>query len=526
MNPKRIGLLGYTWKRFMSLALLSMSLVLTSELPGAARVAKQPERKADAPHYWPTKAWRTSTPEQQGMDSEKLAEALQQVRQHHVDIHSLLIIRNGFIVLDADFYPFQAGQLHDLASVTKSVTSTLIGIAIGQRKISGVSQPILALFPDRQIANRDERKAGVTIKDLLTMTSGLDCRFRPNEITLSEMTHSQDWIQFMLNLPMIAEPGSKYEYCSGGMHLVSGIISQSTGVNAFEFARRELFQPLGIHDVAWPADPNGVTYGWGDLHLRSRDAAKIGYLWLNHGRWEDRQIVPAEYLQEAAQVHSRASWGDEYGYGMWVYPTRDVFEGNGRGGQRLSVVPSKNLVVVMTGGGFEPGDIGKLIGAALKSDQPLAENRAGVARLEREVVMASQPPPPRSIAPLPEIAKTVSGQTYFLDENPVGLKTLSVTFASPSDASVRLMFTDGRTETRPIGMDGVSRLSANGRFGLAVAVKGSWEDGQVFLLDYDEATNIDHYLLRIRFNANRIDVGLSEKTKGLEAAFSGKTGPR
>jgi CubicO group peptidase (beta-lactamase class C family) len=473
--------------------------------------------------YWPTLAWRTSTPEQQGMDSEKLADALELIRQHNVDIHSLLIIRNGFIVLDANFYPFQAGQLHDLASVTKSVTSTLVGIAIGQHKITGVSQPVLSLFPERQIANRDERKARVTIKDLLTMTSGLDCRFRPNEATLSEMTQSKDWIQFMLDLPMAAEPGTKYVYCSGGVHLLSGIISQTTGVSAFEFARRELFQPLGIHDVVWPSDPNGVTYGWGDLHLRSRDAAKIGYLWLNHGRWDDRQIIPAEYLQDATQVHSRAEWGDEYGYGIWVYPTRDVFEGNGRGGQRLSVVPSKNLVVVMTGGGFEPGDIGKLIVAALKSDQPLPENHAGLARLAAAVIAVSKPPTPKSIAPLPEIARTVSGKTYLVENNPVRLKTLSMTFTSQSDASVRLTFADNHTEIRPIGLDGVARLSPGGRFGLAVGLKGSWEDKNVFLLDYDEVANINHYLLRISFNGNRIAVGLLEKTMGLEAAFEGET---
>ena len=505
------------------LGLLSTFLTSPLGMRGVAQVVRQTERKEQSSQYWPTQAWRTSDPEQQGMDSEKLAESLELIRQHNVDIHSLLIIRNGFIVLDANFYPFQEGQLHDLASVTKSVTSTLVGIAVGQHKIAGVSQPVLSLFPERQVANRDERKARLTIEDLLTMTSGLDCRFRPNEITLSEMTRSKDWIQFMLNLPMVAEPGSKYEYCSGGMHLLSGVISETTGVSAFDFAKRELFEPLGIHEVVWPADPNGVTYGWGDLHLRSRDAAKIGYLWLNHGRWEDRQIVPAEWLQAATQVHSRAAWGDEYGYGMWVYPTRDVFEGNGRGGQRLSVVPSKNLVVVMTGGGFEPGDIGKLIVAGLKSDQPLPENRRGNARLAGALITVSKPPTPMNVAPLPEIARSVSGKTYLLKENPLGLKALSITFTSQSDASVRLTFADNHTEVRPIGLDGVARLSPGGRFGLAVGVKGSWEGKNVFLLDYDEVANINHFVMRISFDGDRIIAKLSEKTMGLDAAFEGKT---
>jgi hypothetical protein len=177
----------------------------------------------------------------------------------------------------------------------------------------------------------------------------------------------------------------------------------------------------------------------------------------------------------------------------------------------------------MTGGGFEPGDIGKLIVAALKSDQPLPENHAGLARLAAAVIAVSKPPTPKSIAPLPEIARTVSGKTYLVENNPVRLKTLSMTFTSQSDASVRLTFADNHTEIRPIGLDGVARLSPGGRFGLAVGLKGSWEDKNVFLLDYDEVANINHYLLRISFNGNRIAVGLLEKTMGLEAAFEGET---
>ncbi|MGD1082922.1 MAG: serine hydrolase, partial [Candidatus Sulfotelmatobacter sp.] len=195
--------------------------------------------------YWPTHGWRSSSPEAQGMDSAKLALAFDYVRLHEIPIHSLLIVRNGYVVLDAYFYPFQAGQVHDAASVTKSITSTLIGIAIAEHKLSSVQQPVLSLFPDRKVDNRDNRKDRITIEHLLSMTSGLDCHVDHGEITLKEVMQSKNWVQFMLDLPMVAEPGSKFEYCSGGMHLLSGIISQSTGISALEFARRELFQPLG-----------------------------------------------------------------------------------------------------------------------------------------------------------------------------------------------------------------------------------------------------------------------------------------
>src|SRR6266700_7159472 len=337
---------------------------------------------------------------------------------------SAQIVRNGNILLDAYFYPFQADQLHDGASMTKSVTSTLIGIAIGQHKLSGVSQSVLSLFSQRTIANRDERKEHVTIEQLLTMTSNLDCRSQ-HEATLSEMMQSKDWVKFMLDLPMANDPGNKFVYCSGGMHLLSGIISQTTGVSALEFARRELFRPLGINDAVWPNDPNGITYGWGDLHLRPRDWAKLGYLWLNQGRWEDRQLVPVDWMETAIQVHSRASWGDQYGYGFGIHPDRKPpeLEALGRGGQRVSVLPALNLIVVFTGGEFEPGDIGKFIGQSLRSDRPLPENPAGAAHLNKDINDAKRPPAAQPAALEPPISKTVSGQTYQLESNAIDLKS-------------------------------------------------------------------------------------------------------
>jgi len=209
------------------------------------------------------------------MDARVLARLFDFVRERRVPIRSLLIVRNGTIVLDASFFPYRSGDPHDLASATKSVTSTLIGIAIGERLLGGVDQAVLPLFPRRRVANRGARKEHLTIEHLLTMTSGLDCRFRPGEITLGQMQHSPDWIQFMLDLPMAADPGSRFEYCSGGMHLLSGIVAQAAGTSPLEYARRRLFEPLGIDSVIWPADPLGTSHGWGDLHLAPRDAAKI-----------------------------------------------------------------------------------------------------------------------------------------------------------------------------------------------------------------------------------------------------------
>ncbi|HII80645.1 MAG TPA: beta-lactamase family protein, partial [Methanosarcina sp.] len=158
--------------------------------------------------YWPTGGWRTSTPEQQGMDSEKLAELLDYVQENDINIHSLLVIRNGYVVTDAYFYPFSNGSVHDVASVTKSVTGTLIGIAISEEYIAGVDQPVLEFFPNRTVANVDANKKAMTLEDLLTMRSGFECVNEPYEVTLEQMEDSPDWVQFTLDLPMAEEPGT------------------------------------------------------------------------------------------------------------------------------------------------------------------------------------------------------------------------------------------------------------------------------------------------------------------------------
>jgi hypothetical protein len=329
---------------------------------------------------------------------------------------------------------------------------------------------------------------------------------------------------------MVADPGSRYEYCSGGMHLLSGVITQATGVSALDFARRELFGPLGIDILAWPADAQGVSHGWGDLHLQPADMAKIGYLWLNGGRWESRQLVPADWMRAATQVHSHPgrSAGQEYGFGMWVYPNRTPpeFEGLGRGGQRISVIPAKNLVVVFTGGGFEPGDIGSFIGRAIKSDRPLPEDTAGAALLAAAVREATRPPFAQAMPPIPPMARMISGRRYALEGNPLDLRSFTLAFSGGAEAQLELESRDGRDGPRPVGLDGVPRLSPDGRFGLPVAVSGAWEGDGSFVLDYDEVGNINAYRFRFLFREHEVTVDFSERSRPRQRAqFRGTSAP-
>ena len=273
---------------FLSLLLLA-ALLLTAcaALPQAARIASSP---TSSQPYWPTQAWRSATPEEQGLDSTKLADALLTIRERGITAHSLLIIRNGRVLSDATFYPYDGKAVHEVASVTKSIMTTLIGIAADQGKLS-LDDPMLSFFPDRTIANRDARKEAITVRHLSSMSSGLDCTAEGDERTLKEMRVTEDWVQFALDRPVRCEPGKQFVYCSPAIHLLSPILQQATGMTALEFARRYLFEPLGIRDVMWLTDPQGFNRGSEGIYLHPQDMARLGYLWLNGGAWDGKQIV-------------------------------------------------------------------------------------------------------------------------------------------------------------------------------------------------------------------------------------------
>src|SRR2546421_3845664 len=228
--------------------------------------------------------WVTAAPEEVGVDSTALVEMFDYIRQHNLPVHSVQIIRGGRLILDAYFYPYNATMRHDIASVTKSITSTLTGLAIEKKYLRGVDQSVMALFPDRSTAGLDGRIQKITVEDLLKMQSGWDCgvdlsdpRINVDE-RLAAMRQSTDWLQYILDLPMAAAPGTRFAYCNANCHLLSIILSRTTGRNELAFARQEIFGPLGISDVRWPADPKGNSYGWSDLQLHPLDMAKFGQL--------------------------------------------------------------------------------------------------------------------------------------------------------------------------------------------------------------------------------------------------------
>ena len=483
--------------------------------------------QASVPDYWPTDGWRSATPEEQGMDSERLAKLFDHIRENVPGIHSVTIIRNGYIVADGVFYPFEEDAKHNLKSVTKSVISALIGIAIKQGYIDGLDQPALSFFPDRNVANLDANKEAMTLEHVLMMATGLACRdsqqYRFEGVY--EMMASDDWVQHVLDLPMMEQPGARFEYCNGASLLLSAMIQETSGRTAAEFADLHLFTPLGIEDVIWPADPQGITLGFSEMRIQPHDMAKIGYLYLQDGQWDGLQILPPSWAAVSTSVHLPTPL-DDYGYHWWVDPDGSYYAG-GYAGQFIFVVPEIDLVAVFTGNSNEadvrlPGILlDTFVIPAATSTDALPPNPDGVALLESSIQAAALPPTgPEPVAPLPEMAQRVSGDTYLLDTpNPLGFTSISFTFDEGAEALMNAGYISleaiaaGEVDPEPIqievplGLDNMYRFTP-GDFGMTVGAKGEWEAEDVFVLYLDAIGNVGLQRARITFEDEEISVEL------------------
>ena len=354
--------------------------------------------------------------------------------ENNFAIHSLFVVRHGYVVLDATFYPFVTGSRHDLASVTKSVTSLAIGAAVEYQLIASATSPVLDLL-HTQPSRPDERKQRITVAHLLGMQSGLDCGFRRGEIELHSMMNQRDWIHAVLDLPMRSAPGTEFGYCSGNYHLLSAAIRSITGESEEVFARKRLFEPLGIADVRWPVDSVGNSHGWGDLQLLPSDLAKLGFLMLHGGSWNGEQLVGRDWVIWSTKPRNKYGDDDFYGYGWWTHPDSPpgFYEAMGRGGQRLSVWPEKDLVVVMLGGGYAPGELSPFLLRSLVSDTPLPPNPDGNKRLRTFVERAMQPPPAKQFS-ASTCANTAMTRRFTVAENPMDLRSFELSFPSSDSA--------------------------------------------------------------------------------------------
>lgn len=320
--------------------------------------------------YFPGASWRTAQPAQVGMDASAVNDLVSSTKSGNSapGIHSLLIVRHGYLVVEEYYSGTSATTVHTLQSVSKSVTSLLVGIAQDKGQLASIDNKFIGFFPEYTLANVDDNKRAVRVRDALTMRSGISFWENPYEGSpLQQLNNCGcDWLKLVLDRPMDAAPDATWAYNSGTAIALGGVIRAATGMAADEYAQQMLFNPIGIGTWSWyRGQPNGLPHMGGGLNLRATDLARIGYLVLKKGMWNETRIVSESWLNESTKRITSPTptfffpYATDYGMLWWLVPRNGktgaqsnddyIITASGSGGQWLFVDRKKNLVVVING---------------------------------------------------------------------------------------------------------------------------------------------------------------------------------
>jgi CubicO group peptidase (beta-lactamase class C family) len=456
--------------------------------------------------------WQVSSPEEQGMSSLTYINGIDQLINDSINIHSLVIINNDHLVLDAYFYPFQKNYVHDLASVTKSITSLLIGIAIDKGFIASEDEFVVNYFPEYSIKN-DTFKT-LKLKDLLNMVSGLQCSWDDGEKELKQMNKSEDWIEFMFNLPFKTKPGEQFSYCSGNFYLLAEILQRATKMTCHNFAKKYFFRPLNFDETYWLKNHNNVNIGWGDLFMTTYDMAKIGNLILNNGKWNGKQVISKEWIDKIKPLY-RINDTEYYGYGWWHdNKNPNEIQAIGRGGQRLFVLKAKQIVIATTGGGFDAGDLDDLVFESIKS----YNNKEDYNDQLIDKINSLKFPPLKSTNE-ESLPISILNKSYQFETNDIGITQLQFE-QRKKDYYIILEFIDGSTEIHPIGLNNEYKISNERVLSLPIGIKGSWNNNKLVIY-YNEFSRINLYKFTFAFSDNSINFDFQDLTNHWNVLLNG-----
>lgn len=287
-----------------------------------------------------------SAPEAQGVDSAAVLDFVQAADREIDAMHSVMVVRHGHVVAEGWWSPYAADVRHTMFSLTKSFTSTAVGLAIAEGKLS-LDDQVLKFFPDLAPAEPDKLLKALRVRDLLSMSTGHHAE--------PALNANPQWTRAFLNTPLAHKPGTFFLYNTPSTYMLSAIVQKVTGTKTEDYLRPRLFEPLGIEDYVWETSPEGVTIGGYGLHLRTESIARFGQLYLQKGQWQGRQLVPAGWVTAATsrQVSNgsdpASDWDQGYGYQFWR-SRHGAYRGDGAFGQYCLVLPEQDAVVVITSG--------------------------------------------------------------------------------------------------------------------------------------------------------------------------------
>ena len=285
-----------------------------------------------------------STPESQGVDSRQLLEFIETADRDIKSLHSFMLVRHGKVVAEAWWAPESSTKPHVLWSLSKSFTSTAVGLAAAEGKLD-IDQSVLEFFPEDAPSDASENLKAMKVRDLLTMSAG-----HKDEVVLR---NEKNWIKAFLNHPVPFKPGTHFRYNTPATFMQSAIVQKVTGETVVDYLKPRLFDPLGIETPKWDANPQKISIGGYGLYLKTEDIAKFGQLYLQNGVWEGKQLVPADWIKMATskQVSNGnnpdSDWAQGYGFQFWIC-RNEAFRGDGKDGQFCIVLPKLDAVVAIT----------------------------------------------------------------------------------------------------------------------------------------------------------------------------------
>ncbi|MEY4931636.1 MAG: hypothetical protein RI909_2360 [Bacteroidota bacterium] len=375
-----------------------------------------------------------STPEAEGVSSEQILQFIKAVENSKNEVHSFMLLRHGKVIAEGWWNPYRADLKHTMYSTSKSFTSTAAGFAVSEKLLS-VDDKVISFFPDQLPDTISSYLADLRVKDLLSMSVGQD-----PDPTFAIAPNDSNWVKSFLALPIVKKPGTTFLYNSMATYMVSAIVQKVTGQKAIDYLKPRLFDPLAIEGADWEVDPMGINSGGWGLRVKAEDMAKLGQLYLQKGKWNDKQILPEAWIIEAttATINDSAphlseeekpasDWAQGYGYQFWRC-RNNAFRADGAYGQYIIVMPEQDAVVVLTSETPDMQDEINLVWQyLLPAMQPdaLPADETSQALLKDKLNSLVLPLAPKSTSSMVE---KISGKTFSIDANDAHYESIAFQF--------------------------------------------------------------------------------------------------
>jgi len=438
------------------------------------------------------------TPEAQGISSSAILGFVDALEKELPDaIHSIMLRRHGKIIAEGYWTPFNLDSPHYLYSLSKSFTSTAIGMAQEEGLLS-INDPVISFFPEEVPENPSNNLKSMRIKDLLRMNTG-----HQND-TWRKIRNGENWVKTFLALEVEHKPGTHFQYNTGATYMLSAILQKISGETLLDYLTPRLFEPLGIDNPIWETDPNGISKGGTGLSVRTRDISNLGQLYLQKGKWNGKQLIPEVWVEEATSFQTsngsdpNSDWDQGYGYQFWRN-RNNAYSGVGAFGQLCIIMPEQDAVIAITSGTSNMRKILELVWEYLlpaMQDKPLPADKQGLGLLREKLKnLAISTVAGEKSSPL---ASKISGKTFVMEANNLAIE--SVTFGFEADPDIISIQTGGGEQSFKAGYNTMVKgimqhpqLSTN-----KIAVSGAWESPDQYAVNifYYETTQTVRFTYR------------------------------